>query len=104
MASLLRSFFSKKKPLPGLVTVCSSIFFMNRPSPSPYAKGNNNPDNYRDPYGVDYGLNSFHKYPFTKYGFLLTIRFHLVKQIFIRSALFVLLEGDPQLLLRVHNK
>jgi hypothetical protein len=67
MAFLLLLFFPKqKKPLPGEVTVFCSIFFKNRPSPSPYVEGNNNPADNRDLYGADVGLKGIHTYPSKK--------------------------------------
>jgi hypothetical protein len=83
MANVLPFAFPQiKKPLPGLVTVSLLTLFKNRPSPSPYAEGNNNPANYRDLYGGGYDPDSFHKIPFSiMYAILLTIRVHFVKRI-----------------------
>jgi hypothetical protein len=85
---LLFCFSQIKKPLPGLVTVFVQSNFKNRPSPSPYAGGNNNPDNYRDPYEADVGADVFHDTALPKNsGLSITIRFHLVKRIFYRIRL-----------------
>jgi hypothetical protein len=43
-----------------------SIFFKNRPSPSPSMEGNNNPADNRDLYGADVGLKGIHTYPSKK--------------------------------------
>jgi hypothetical protein len=75
-------FSPKKNRYQGTVTVCSSSFFKNRPSPTPYVAGNNNyPDNNRDPYGVDDGLDAVHNDPFQKSALPITARFDLVKRI-----------------------
>jgi hypothetical protein len=66
MASLLKSIFPKKKPLPGDGNGLQFKLFKNRPSPSPYAAGNNDSDNNRNPYGVDDGSDSFHNDPSQK--------------------------------------
>jgi hypothetical protein len=55
-----------KKPLPEEVTAFVQSNFKNRPSPSPYVEGNNNPANYRDPYEADADSDLFHDYPSQK--------------------------------------
>jgi hypothetical protein len=44
-------------------------FFKNRPSPSPYVEGNNNPADNRDLYGADAGSDCVHTCPSKKLAF-----------------------------------
>ncbi|MFZ4441391.1 MAG: hypothetical protein ACOYOS_23510, partial [Syntrophales bacterium] len=65
MASLLKSVFPQKKTVTRGGNGLQFKLFKNRPSPSPYAAGNNDSDNNRNRRRVDDGLGfySFHNDP-----------------------------------------